>query len=411
MTKSITIVGGGLAAVRSAEALRAEGFSGAISMINGEGVLPYDRPSLSKSVLLEPGSGPPPLIEAGWFTEAGVDLLDGEVAIAIDPANGGVELQSGRILRADRILLATGAQARWPAAFPRIEGVFSLRSHVDGRDLADALRTGVEVVIIGGGLIGCEVATAARKQGCNVTIIEALDELVVRALGHQVGSMCRAWLNEAGITTLTDVAMSHIVGGRRVEAVALADGRLISADVVLISIGVEPMMHLAHDAQLPCGRDGVIVDASGETAAERVFAAGDVASWPVRGGIRRCLETYLNSQEQAGVAARAMLGIKRPSIQLPQAWTEIAGRYIQTIGTLAGEGRVIVREEPSGTMFFRHAGGRLEACVAIDAMRNFGIARRLVDGRAVVDDASLADGQISLRDIAAKAKEAQHAAS
>jgi len=411
MIDSIAIVGAGLAGVRSAEALRAEGFPGRISLVNGEGILPYDRPSLSKSVLLDPGSSPPPLVEANWFANAAVDLLDGEEAVSIDPPSGKVRLKSGLALAADRILLATGARPKSLPGSLEVEGMFSLRDYRDSRQLGKALKAAANVVIIGGGLIGCEVATAARKLGCNVTIVEALDELVIRALGPHVGIMCRDWLNDAGITTLTGVGVSQIVGDRHIEAVKLADGRILPADVALVSIGVEPETQLARHAMLPCQRNGVVVDATGATVADRVFAAGDVAAWPTREGAPRCLETYLNSQEQAGIAARAMLGIRVPSIQIPIAWTEIAGRYVQSIGSLNGEGELITREEGSGTIIFRLVNGRLEACVSIDAVRGFAIARRLAEARAPLDGAKLRDGQIALKDIARGLREVQNVTS
>lgn len=400
MIGAIAIVGAGLGGTRAAQTLRAEGYDGRILLIGDEGVAPYDRPSLSKAVLAGELEHPLPLVESGWIEEAGVELLPSNPVVDIDAAEGWIAFQRGPAFQADRILIATGAQARTLPIGPSMDGVHYLRNLADSRSLAAAMRSAETMVVVGGGLIGCEVATTARKLGLSVTIVEASDELLARALGPSIGRQCRTWLNDVGVATITDAAVSRLIGPNRVEAVELSNGLILPADIVLVSIGAEPEVGLARRAGLPC-QNGIIVDATGATSSPRIFAAGDAAAWPVRNGVARSLETYLNTQEQAAVAARSMLGFARPTPQLPLAWTEIAGRHIQAAGQFTSPGEIILRNDADGrgAISFRLQEGRVVGCVAIAAPGSFAFARRLVEAELRIDATALADPNTSLRDL------------
>lgn len=403
MIRNIAIIGFGLAGASAARSLRDQGYDGRIHLFGDEPVAAYDRPSLSKSVLSGGVSEPPPLHEVGWYTAAGVDVYFGERVQQIDPAHRWLRLPSGASLPYDRLLLATGARARTlsvPGAM--LDGVLTLRDKADSLNLLGRLGPGVSLSIIGGGLIGCEVATTACKAGAEVRIIESADELLLRVLGRRVGTWCRERLEALGVVVQRNARISAFEGkDGRVRAVAFADGVRVSSDVVLVCVGAEPDTELAQQAGLACSR-GVPVDATGLSASPDLFVAGDAARWPLREGGQRSLETYLNSQAQAVAAAAAMLGRVEPSPQIPRAWTEIAGHRIETIGDFEGPGDWLLRgdtERGSPLLMLRVHNNAVAAAVAVDASKDFAIAARLVEARTRVTLPELRDPAFNLREL------------
>ena len=406
MTQSVCIVGGALAGGTAAVTLRQMGFDGELFLISDEINADYDRPSLSKSVLCGQQECPPPLFESGWIESNRIELLPSTRVDKLHTDAGELVLSNGSTLRADKILLCTGSRARMPEiggiARP---GVFSLRTDLDSIAIRSSISTGSEVVIIGGGLIGCEVATSLVKLGCKVTVVESAPALLLRVLG-EVGNWMHSRLATLGVTVLLNSQVTSIEGNGHVTGVQLASGDKLSADVILVAIGAEPNAQLAVQAGLVCER-GIVVDARGVTSNENILAAGDVASWPIRGGGRRSLETYLNSQAQAQIAAAAILGRAEPAEQVPNSWTEIAGHRLQMAGDIVGPGEILHRgavgEGPS--LAFRIREGRTEAVIAIDAAADFGVAKRMIDDQSSVLPDELRDQTIRLRDIHKKSRE------
>lgn len=284
MIETIAIVGAGLAGTTAARALRAQGYSGRIHLIGDEPRHAYDRTTLSKAVLKGEQPEPPAILDAAWYESADLDLQLGRRVSGLDVANRKIQFESGPALAYDRLLLATGARPR-RVAIPGsdLAGIHALRDLTDSEALRKALHPGQSLVIVGGGLIGCEVATTARKVGVDVTILEAGDELLLRVLGHRTGSWCRIELERMGVRVARNAQASRFEGEGQVRAVVCADGRQVAADVVLVSIGAEPADQLARAAGIACGR-GVLVDATGASSCPEVFAAGDVAAWPLRQG-------------------------------------------------------------------------------------------------------------------------------
>lgn len=400
MTSHVAIIGNGVAGFSTAQALRADGFDGRISLIGSEAYLPYDRPSLSKAVLGGLLERPPVLAESEWFDEARVELLTGRTVSSLDAVARRIGFEDGATLAADAIVLATGSRARGlPLPGNQLRGVVTLRTYDDVQPLCRSWTTGTRLVIVGGGLIGCEVATTARKLGLEVTILEAADELLVRVLGRHVGAWLREALSAMGVQVELGTGVAGFSGAQRLEAVTAGDGRRFAADNALVCIGAEPADQLARQAGLACDR-GVIVDDRGATSAEGVFAVGDVASWPLRDGGRRSLETYLNAERQAAAVAAAILGKGRSAPQVPVSWTEIAGHRMQMAGDIEGPGEFIVRGTlgDGAALLFRLSGGTLQAVVAMDAPRDFAVATRLVEARAAVEPARLGDLSNNMRD-------------
>lgn len=402
MMKTIAIIGGGLAGVSGARALRDEGYDGRLLLIGEEAHRPYDRPSLSKAVLAGDEERPAELVERTWLEDGDVEFLPGRKVMGLDLPGRRLELGNGEAIGVDGVLLAMGARPR-RLGIPGsdLAGVHYLRTVDDSLAMRAKLKPGMHVAIVGGGLIGCEVATTARKLGAEVTIVEAADELLLRVLGPSLGAWCRRRLEELGIRVLLNTKTVRFAGREGVEAIVTDANERLPADFVLVSIGAEPATDLAEAAGLAC-QGGVIVDGTGATASSGVYAAGDIAAWPLRDGRRRSFETYQNAQSQAVAAARAILGRGAASPQIPVSWTEMAGHRIQMVGDLAGGGELVTRVDPQAGahLVFRIADGRVVAAASIDAARDFATARRLVEMEASVPRRSLSDLNIELRTLA-----------
>lgn len=401
MTATIAVIGNGVAGVSAVQALRSEGYDGRLFLIGDEAGLPYDRTTLSKAVLAGEKSAPPLLCAVDRYAALDVEVVVGRAVAQLDRARRHLLFADGAGLLVDRVLIATGAKARVPQ-LPggALRGVGTLRTTANVLTLRESWQSGQRLVVVGGGLIGCEIAGTARKLGLEVTILEAADELLTRVLGRRVGAWCRQRLEALGVTVRLGTAVAEFVGSDRLTAAIGDDGTRFEADSALVCVGAEPATALAESAGLQCRR-GILVDASGCTASEGVFAAGDAASWPLRSGGVRSLETYLNSQNQGAAVALAMLGRPVPTPQVPLSWTEIAGHRLQMAGDLEGPGELIARgrlgEEPA--VLFRLAGGQVSAAVAVNAPRDFASAKRLVETGAVVAPGALGDTTISLREL------------
>jgi NADPH-dependent 2,4-dienoyl-CoA reductase/sulfur reductase-like enzyme len=271
------IVGGGLAAARAAKAMRDKSFDGRIVIVAAEPHPPYDRPPLSKSVLL--GAAPlesTRLLAPEFFREKEIELRLGAAAESIDRRARCVRLQGGDVVAYDKLLIATGARAR-RLAMPGsdLDGVFYLRGLDDCAALGAALRADAAVAIVGGGYIGLEVAASARKRGCRVCVLDAQGAVLSRIAAPDVA----AWFEELhranGVAVHTGVAVAGLGGkGGRVDHVFLSDGSRIAADVVVIGVGAVPNVELAAAAGLPV-ENGIAVDDQARTADPDIFAAGD----------------------------------------------------------------------------------------------------------------------------------------
>lgn len=401
MIDTIAIIGSGLAGVGAARALRTDGYDGRLFLIGDETHHPYDRPSLSKEVLASTVESPPVLVERDWLSDHAVELVAGDGVTSIDGDSRRMHFASGTTLVADRILLATGARSR-SLSIPgsELRGIHSLRSLDDARRLQADLRPGKSLVVVGGGLIGCEVASTARAAGVHVTIIEVASELMQRVMDPITARWCRLALEREGVDVLLSTGVTAFEGAHQIQSVICNDGRHIAADLVLVSIGAEPSTELGAMAGLRCDR-GIIVDATGATDHPDIFAAGDAASWPLVGGGRRSFETYLNAQAQATVAAQAILGKSVPSPQTPLSWTRLVSHHLQMVGDMAGPGQMVLRGDPATDAFlaFRVSDERVAACVSANTPKDFAVARRLVDTQARVDPVLLGDTATGLRDL------------
>jgi 3-phenylpropionate/trans-cinnamate dioxygenase ferredoxin reductase component len=340
---SIVIVGGGAAGLAAVETLRQEGYAGPLTMVCDEPELPYDRPPLSKQVLT--GAWDPERTrfrEAGHYADLGIRLVRGR-ADALDANGRTVYLTDGYPLRFDGLIIATGVRPRRLPAGHELSGVHVLRDQPDVAALRAAFAVGGQVVIVGGGFLGMEVAAAARGRGLGVTVIEPLAQPMIRQVGPMIGAEVARLHRAHGVDLRTGIGVASLIGdggtksdggtiGTRVTGVGLTDGSTVPADCVLVAIGSVPATDWLATSGLALG-DGVECDQYCR-AAPGIYAAGDVASWVNPRYQRRMrIEHRMNATEQGAAAALNLLkGDVRPFAPLPYFWSDQYDVKIQVHG-------------------------------------------------------------------------------
>lgn len=415
MTDQFVIVGGGLAGAVAVQTLRAEGFAGQIALLCAEPERPYERPPLSKAYLMGTAErGSVFVHDAQWYTEHDVTLLTGVRATAIDLEAHEVQTSEGARLQYAKLLLATGSTPRrLPVPGGDLDGVRYLRTLADAEALRARLVAGAQVVVIGAGWIGLEVAAAARTAGAEVTVVETATLPLQRVLGRAAAQLF-ADLHEAnGVRILTSTSVREIRGSGRVESVVLADGGELRADVVVVGVGAWPDVEVAAQAGLAVD-DGVLTDASLRTSSPDVYAAGDIASFdhPVLGRRLR-VEHWANARETGETAAKAMLGQPVVHDRLPYFYTDQydlgmeyrghvePGTYDQVV--FRGSPKVVDGKSPTVTVFWTH-GSRVLAAMNVNSWDDGPQLERLVhaghSGRPVDLD-RLADLHVPLESLAA----------
>jgi 3-phenylpropionate/trans-cinnamate dioxygenase ferredoxin reductase subunit len=377
----IVIVGGGLAAQRCAQTLRARGYEGAVRIVCGEPEPPYDRPPLSKEFLAgEVEEESIALRPPAWYEANEIDLILGRRATRLDPATKRLELDDGTALPYERLLIATGSQAR---RLPNLEGwpnVHYLRTLADARRLRAELRLGAGLVIVGAGFIGQEVAATARQAGAEVTIVEALATPLGPILGDAVGRWLVDLHRDRDVRVLLSARLSRAHGNGRVDELVLEDGRRLGCDAVVVGIGVAPAAQWLAGSGLEA--DGVLTDPAGRTSVPDVFAAGDVArSFDPRFGLHARAEHWETAARQGAAAAKAMLGEDPTPPPLPSFWSDQYGHRIQYVGHAEHADEARVESDPDGRdlrVVYRRRG-RPVAALVVDRPRELVALRREID--------------------------------
>ena len=330
-TERIVVVGASLAGLRAIEALRREGHEGPIVAIGAEPQLPYDRPPLSKQFLKGDWEEDRLPLRRDGVEDLGVDWRLGIAARSLDLGAGQVELESGERVDYDALLIATGTVARALPFGGGLGGVHLLRTLEHARALREELAEAKHVLIVGAGFIGMEVAATCRQRGLAVTVVEPLEQPLVRGLGPELGAWVGDRHREEGVDVRCGVGVAGFEGDARVEAVKLTDGSLVPADVAVVGIGARPATDWLVDSGLALD-DGVVCDASGATSVPNVFAAGDVARWA---GTR--LEHWTSAVEQGTHVATRILGGESvaPLEHLPYVWTDQFDLRLQIAGHVA----------------------------------------------------------------------------
>ena len=334
MTDPIVLVGG-FAAAHVATELRASGHRGPVALLSAEEQLPYERPPLSKAYLLGTAALDSAYVQpAQWYAENDVDLRLGTRVTALDPARHVVVTEAGEQPYA-QLVLATGARVRRLAlADGSGAEVAYLRTIADSDRIRAALTPGRDVVIVGGGWIGLEVAAAAVAAGARVTVLEALELPLVRVLGPEVANRLVQIHRAHGVDVRTGVSVAEISPG----AVTLGDGSVIAADLVVVGVGVEPRSELASSAGLATD-NGILVDASLRTSAPDVFAVGDVANQEHPVLHRRVrVEHWDTALRQGRAVAHALLGEQVSYDQLPYFFSDQYDVGLEYVGSPGPEG-------------------------------------------------------------------------
>ncbi|WP_459615637.1 NAD(P)/FAD-dependent oxidoreductase [Bordetella sp. 2513F-2] len=333
--RAVVIVGAGQAGAAAAAALRAQGYAGRLTVVGSEPHAPYERPPLSKAVLQgEAGHEGLAVHPAEFYAQQQVDLITHTRAVALDRTARLLRLADGRELAYDRLLLATGGSARELPSLPRgAASVHYIRTLDDALALRAVLQPGVRLAVVGGGFLGLEVASTASALGAEVQVIESAPRLLERALPEALSAWLAARAASWGVRLHLGRTLAE-AAGTTPRTLRLDDGTSITADVVVVAIGLVPEVALARDAGLPLDSNGGIrVDGQARTADPAIYAAGDCASQP-----RSCLgaparlESWQNANEQARLAAAAMLGQALPAEPYPWFWTDQYGCNVQMLG-------------------------------------------------------------------------------
>lgn len=400
----MVIVGAGLAGARASAELREAGFAGAITLIGGEPHAPYDRPPLSKAVLLkEKSTDDCALFGDTFFADHAIDLKLAARVADIDRAARAVVVDSGERIGYSRLLIATGASPRrLSVSGSNLPGVVTLRTVDDARDLAARLHHGQSVAIVGGGFIGLEVAASAIAAGCRVTVIEAGERLLMRAVPREIAARIETRHRDAGVRFRFGARLAAIEGARAAEGVRLADGELISCDTVVVGIGAAPRTALAQAAGLEVA-DGIVVDDRLRSSDPDVFAAGDVCSFPhPLHGCHVRLECWKNAEDQGRIAARNMLGQNLRYGEVPWFWSDQYELSIQIAGLPAFASRVVARETSEALLLFHlSADGSLIAASGVGRAvgRDIRIAQMLIARHARLSAQELADPSVKLKSL------------
>lgn len=384
---SILILGAGQAAARSAHALRSHGYAGSIVMLGSEPHLPYERPPLSKAVLIDDVEPVLNVLTSEQFEACGIRFISGVRASLLDTREKIVRLEDGRQLRYGSCLLATGGRVRELPGLPRgAPCAHYMRSLDDARKLRGVLTPGTHLVVIGGGFLGLEVASSALRRGARVTVIESADTLLGRFLPIEVSEWLSDYLRGEGVRLELGCAVRAARSSEHGVEIELGTGEVVRADQALVAIGLNPEVELAKTAGLRLDEQngGVQVDASGRSSDAAVFAAGDCASqFNVHLGRSVRIESWQNANEQGEAAAAGLLGLPPRRQAFPWFWTDQGPHNVQMLGLGAPDLAYVRRGDPSEgkALWIGHRDGVPVHGIALNAGGDLRAMRPLFEER------------------------------
>lgn len=403
----VAIIGGGLSGAKSAEELRSCGFEGAITIFAAEDHVPYERPPFSKDYLQSKSEFSEALVhEQSWYDEHQVLLRLGTRVASLDPAAKTLCTVSGETIGWDKLILATGsAPRRLPLPGAEAHNVHYLRTIEDSTAIRSSFGKGKNLVIIGGGWIGLEVAAAARAADTGVTILEGASAPLLNVLGPQNAAVFAKLHTDHGVELRTGVKITQLVtDGTRATGVQLEDGQVINADAVVIGIGVAPEVELAAAAGLEV-ENGVLVDAALTTSSPDIYAVGDIANHdhPVLGRRVR-VEHWATALNQPSAVAASITGSRTEYTELPYFFSDQYELGMEYIGhaPLGSYDKIIVRGDAETLEFMAFwvsaqnkvlAGMNVNIWDVVDDVKSL-----ILSGRSI-DPARLADASVPLADL------------
>ena len=395
----VLIVGAGHAGVHVAATLAAS-FEGSIGLLSAESCEPYEKPPLTKGFLAGEVTEHELLLKPSTFWQSsGVTLLLHQEVATVDAEEHAVVTAKGDRFTYGSLVWAAGADPmRIGLPAKELPGVHELRTLEDTVRFRDEVTSGTRVVVVGGGYIGLEAASACVKLGADVTIVESLSRLLSRVTGPEVAEYLLRRHLESGARVELDASVVGIgETDGRASSVRLGDGRELAADVVLVSVGIQPTVGVLAQAGARCS-NGVEVDRQGRTSLPGVYAAGDCTCFPVDGGGFLRLESLQNAVEQGEVVAQTIKGEEAAYVVVPYFWSNQYDIKIKTIGLFAGYDETIVRQgaNPDSFSVIYLRQGRVCAVDSINAMKDYVDARRVLGARVGVD--VVQDPALRLRD-------------
>ncbi|MGW4082968.1 NAD(P)/FAD-dependent oxidoreductase [Streptomyces sp. NPDC004822] len=384
----MVVAGAGMAGVQTAVALREKGFAGTITLIGAEPHQPYDRPPLSKAVLLGTAEGSAFDVD---FEALGVELRLGCEVLGVRTADRVLDTETGPVPY-DVLVLATGAEPLRLPGTEGVPGVHLLRTLDDAERLRPVLARQHDVVVVGAGWIGAEFTTAAREAGCAVTVVEAAERPLAGALPAEVAAPMAAWYADSGAVLRTGTRVERVEAG----AVVLDDGTRVPAGAVVVGIGARPATAWLTGSGIALGAHGeVLADDRLRTSAPDVYAVGDCASFPSgRYGERLLVHHWDNALQGPRTVAAGILGETTARYDpVPYFWSEQFGRFVQYAGHHPGADTLLWRGDPAGpawsVCWLRE--GRLAALLAVGRPRDLAQGRRLIEAGTPMDASLLAD--------------------
>ena len=396
----MVIVGAGMAGARAVIALRAADYKGPITLIGEEAYLPYDRPPLSKAAITSSEAPTPALLlDDDQLRSLGATFIRNAKALKLDLKNKTVALSTGVSVPYEKLLIATGAKPR-KLSIEGGEHALLLRDFGDAEVLREAFQPNKKIVIIGGGFIGLELASSAKKRGCDVTLIEAQPRILMRGVTEAIAKIVNDKHVSEGVELLIGTGLAKL----EKHAVHLADGRIILADTIIAGIGAAPEIALAADAGLKI-ENGIACDENMRSSDPHVFAAGDCANFPhgLYGGKRTRLEAWRSATDQANTAAENMLGGSKVHSAIPWFWSDQFDLTLQIAG-MPDLGSEIVRRNlspDSFVLFHLTEEGRLVGASGIGIGNAIGrevrLAEMLIAKNISPTASDLADANIQLK--------------
>jgi len=406
MSGGILIIGAGQSGMQIADTLREEGFDGAITLVGDESIPPYQRPPLSKAYLY--GDADEESLQfrnEKFYADNRIELVLGDAIVGVElgKEGGAATTASGRQLKFDRMALAPGSVPRkLDIPGSNLDGVLYMRSIADARALKSRWSDAESVVVIGGGFIGLEVAAVARKAGKKVTVLEGADRMMARAVCPITSEFFKAAHERRGADIVLNARIDHFEGdGTRVTGVALQDGSVIAADIVMVGIGVLARTEVANLLGLELANGAILVDEFAQTSNPLIVAAGDAVMLPnptgAEGLVR--LESVQNAVDQAKTAAKTLIGKREVYRALPWFWSDQADLKLQIAGLSTGYDQTVLRGNPDQDAFsvLYYKNGRLLAIDCVNQVSDFMAAKRCLTSGQTIDPIAAADSSVALK--------------
>jgi len=401
--ENLVIVGAGQSAIQCITSLRKEDYPGLITLVGEEEHLPYQRPPLSKGFLEDTVSNERLYFKKlEFFVENKVQLKLGTKAEEIDIENNNIHLSDDTKLSFDKLVFATGSSVR-KLDFPGkdLNSIHYLRGLDDALSIKKDLQTRQNVVVVGAGYIGLEVAAIAAKQNKSVTVIEMADRVMNRTVDPQISDYYLNLHQKNGVTFKFNTSLQEIIGKNNPEKVICSDGTEVKADMVIIGAGIMPNVELAENAGLSCD-NGIIVNEFGKTDHANIYACGDCTNHPnklLNKKIR--LESVHNAMEQSKTVASSIINKSLAYNQIPWFWSDQYDHKLQIVGLSGDHDKVIMRGDMSEAKFMLFYT-KDEKLIAVDAVNNskeFLICKKLVANKVTIKPDEISNPETNLNDL------------